>query len=630
MPERVVNVEQACGFFLDSMSSSSSSSSSSSLHGRHSQKTILSEEQIASVLKLFQFAHQTRRHHYVTHLLVDVTTNDNHHHHNNGDSTSSVITPQCYLLPADGVYLGRWVNGHEGADLEDLASCSGPSPSRGAKSRLPFVSLRYANVVSSSSASSSASSSTTTTTNQMLTEFFTKCGARKTIALIASTRNITTEELTSTSSFGGKMPTLRSSSTSVSLCYPYGLGEMNRKKPLVVDVALSQEWMEIMTALGSLSISSSSSSSSSSFSASSSSFPSSASETKPHDGHKSAIDLGRVLSTLISRLLSPPTLDAASPQATPESTPCAASALKGQRSIEQQEADDAAALRHHQHGRHYLPEHTPYPAHARMYYLPPGQAGANATSVGPAKWIMQLAELRFIPAVPAGTPSTSTVPSATVREREIPPSLLLRPCEAILPQPLASMTTTTLSMGTKTNTAISHVWGSGGGSTGGGATSSGGGGGVPTDMPVARLPPVVVRAFLASPPVGLLRCHHAISLYRPYHHILSPLSFRHTLSTHLLPHLTRTASFVLLPSPHYVQQVIQAVLKWGSSKPKPPLERLEQLVRLIADKQRSNQQQRQQEDMDVVDVDVDVGVDGYYDEFVSIWRALCTAHKDGR
>ena len=497
--------------------SSSSSSSSSSMHARHPQITILSEDQIASVLKLFQFAHQTRRHHYVTHLLVDVTTNDNHHHHNNGDSTSSVITPQCYLLPADGVYLGRWVNGQEGADLEDLASCCpGPSPSRGVTSRLPFVSTRYANVVLSASSS-------TTTTNQILTEFFTKCGARKTIALIASTRNITPEELTSTSSFGGKMPTLRSSSTSVSLWYPYGLGEMNRKKPLVVDVSLSQEWMEIMTALGSLPISSSSSFSASS----SSSFPSSASETKPHDGRKSAIDLGRVLRTLISRLLSPPTLDAASPQATPESTPCAASALKGQRSIEQQEADDAVALRHHHHGRHYLPEHTPYPAYARMYYLPPGQAGANATSVGPAKWIMQLAELRFIPAVPAGTPSTSTVPSATVREREIPPSLLLRPCEAILPQPLTSVTTTTLSMGTKTNTAISHVGGSGGGSAGGGATSSGGGGGVPTDMPIARLPPVVVRAFLASPPVGLLRCHHAISLYLPYH-----LSYQPTLPTY--------------------------------------------------------------------------------------------------
>jgi len=70
------------------------------------------------------------------------------------------------------------------------------------------------------------------------------------------------------------------------------------------------------------------------------------------------------------------------------------------------------------------------------------------------------------------------------------------------------------------------------------------------------------------------------------------------------------------------------VFKWGSSKPKPPLERLEQLVRLVADKQRANQQQRLHEAMDVDDVDVDV--DGYYDEFVAIWRTLCTAHKDGR
>ena len=153
-------------------------------------------------------------------------------------------------------------------------------------------------------------------------EFFMKCGARKTIALSATTRNITADELTSTQFFGGKMPTLRSSSTSVALSYPYGLGEMNRKKPMVVDVALSQEWVEIITSLGSLPISSSSSSSSS--------FPSSVAGTRPNDPRKSPIELARTLSTLVSRLLSPPALDAATPLATPESTPCAASALKGE------------------------------------------------------------------------------------------------------------------------------------------------------------------------------------------------------------------------------------------------------------------------------------------------------------
>ena len=153
--------------------------------------------------------------------------------------------------------------------------------------------------------------------------------------------------------------------------------------------------------------------------------------------------------------------------------------------------------------------------------------------------------------------------------------------------------------------------------------------------------------------------------------------------------------------------MIQAVFKWGSSKPKPPLERLEQLVKLVGDRQRGSrsggvegkseggvergsegcveagrglglrglggqqqgqgldkhhhqhhqqqqQQQQQQPRDDKIDMDVDgdgdvddaVGmviddegdcngdgeddVDCYYDEFVAVWRALCTAHKDGR
>ena len=214
------------------------------------------------MLKLFQFAYQTRRYRCVTHLLVDAGINDyyhnthNNHSHNNSNSHShshshnvdttsaAVVSPQCYLLPVDRVYLGRWVNGQDGTDLEDLVRWTSPSPgaapgarsslspgagvgaNRGATSRLPFVSSRYANIATSSSSTTSSTQSSNNN-NYMLMDFFTKCGARKTIALTATTRNITTDELTSSPSFGGKMPTLRSSSTSVPLCYPYRLGELN-------------------------------------------------------------------------------------------------------------------------------------------------------------------------------------------------------------------------------------------------------------------------------------------------------------------------------------------------------------------------------------------------------------------
>jgi len=151
----------------------------------------------------------------------------------------------------------------------------------------------------------------------------------------------------------GQVPALRNTNPAVPLALPYGLGELNRKKPVVVDAALAPAWVDVITAL-SLSLAQAPTQSAAS-----------AGPGAAAAAAGGAMDQARALSGLLARALSPPGVDAAAPAATPESTPCAAAALKG-RAADDDGAGPPGAV----------PDGTPYPALARYFFLPPGQVRA--------------------------------------------------------------------------------------------------------------------------------------------------------------------------------------------------------------------------------------------------------------
>jgi len=161
----------------------------------------------------------------------------------------------------------------------------------------------------------------------------------------------------------GQVPALRNTNPAVPLALPYGLGEMNRKKPVVVDAALAPAWVDIVTAL-SLSLSLAQAPTQGAASAG----PGAAAAAAG-----GALDQARALSGLVARALSPPGVDAAAPAATPESTPCAAAALKG-RAADDDNAGPAGGA---------VPDGTPYPALARYFFLPPGQVRALLIPLSP-------------------------------------------------------------------------------------------------------------------------------------------------------------------------------------------------------------------------------------------------------
>ena len=453
LPECVVSLEQASRHLLLSWSSLP-----------ENRPAVLSDAQVGSVLKLFHFALQQRRPALITHLLVDV-----------GEA-------KCCLLPAQSVYLGRELLGVDGADLMELSRCC-----RGRA--LAFVSAKYA--VHCLPLSVSA----------LLGDFVFQCGARKTMAIKASCRDITSAELTTF--FNGQMPKVRSKSTSCPLHLPYGLGEMNRHQPRVVDAELTPAWLDIISAL-------------------SSSSASAASAAPP-------FSLARTLCSLLARIVC--SVDAATPSATALSTPCAAAALLG-RALSVSEGADRFV-------DHLVPEGTPYPAFCRLFHLPPGQQGASATSLGPARWLQQLAEMRWVPAAAPGAAA------------DAPASLLLRPCEVVLAMPTAPTAASSVPPGSLPNTTDA------------------------AEMPVARLPMAVLRCFRAAPPP------------------------------------------------------VQAVFRWGTEKPKPPLERLEQLAKLVAESDDEPEGGKRKREVSASG-GACAGADRYFGELLGVWRALGVAFREGR
>ena len=148
------------------------------------------------MLRLTHWALQQRRPALVTHLLVDADdappASASASASGGGGGGGAGLPRWCHLLPVSSVYLGRALLGADGADLQDLA--------RGG--RLAFASARYCHAAAAAAAAAAATPGSAAAVAQMA-EFLCKCGARRTVALAAFTRDVGPAELTAY--MGGKV-----------------------------------------------------------------------------------------------------------------------------------------------------------------------------------------------------------------------------------------------------------------------------------------------------------------------------------------------------------------------------------------------------------------------------------------
>ena len=412
MPNRVVNVESAARFYLDSLS--------------RRPDSVVSETEVSDILNLFSYALRNSKPSLISFLLVE------------DREVSSKGSKNHRLLPAEKTYIGPAYNS-DAIDVDNLCRDSPRS-----SNQIYFISSIYLKHLD-------------TVKVATICQFFEKCGAQRGLSLTAISRQVTKLELTST--FNGILPSLRSSTPSVPIFLPYGLGPLLRHHHTVVDAKFTSEWKRLLGFIA------------------------------------SDVNKATLFSKLVAHLFE--NLDVA-PISTPESTPCAASALRGQQSIPLNTSPGV------------IPQDSPLPVMARLFHLPPGQPGANAISIGPAEWMTDLATIKWVPAV-MGEVSA-----------DAPPTMVLSPAEVILPRFDDKFS----------NPNISN------------------------EMPIARLPPQVLKIL-----------GHA------------PLS-------------------------------VMNILNWGTVKPKPPLERLEKLIR--------------------TDDTIEGNQDSSYEELVYIWRSLAIAHRENR
>ena len=411
MPGRVVNVEHAARFYLDSLS--------------RRPDSVVSDSEVADILNLFAYAIRHSKPSLISFLLVE------------DRDVSSKGTKNHRLLSAEKTYIGSAYNS-EAVDLDNLCRDSPRS-----SNQIYFISpiyLKHMDTVKSTT----------------LCNFFDKCGAQRGLSLTAISRQLTRQEVSSPA-LNGVLPTLRSSTPSVPIYLPYGLGPLLRTHQTVVDARFTSEWKRLISYIAS-------------------------------DVHKATL-----FTKLVAHLFE--NLDV-SPIATPESTPCAAAALRGQQMIPVSTNPGV------------IPQDSPLPVMARLYHLPPGQPGAKAISIGPSEWMTDLASIKWVPAVMGDVPP------------DAPPTMVLSPAEVILPR----------------------------------FDDKFGNNNISSEMPVARLPLHVLKIFGHAPPA------------------------------------------------------VMNVLNWGTVKPKPPLERLEKLIR-ATDNSDTNQD---------------------YEELVYIWRSLGIAHRENR
>jgi hypothetical protein len=140
----------------------------------------------------------------------------------------------------------------------------------------------------------------------------------------------------------GKVPALRKSQKQVVM--PYGLGTMNSRQLMVIDVDLSEEWQQLLRQLGS---------------------------------RASVAGEESVACNTFTMMLSRLTVDIAThPDA--KTTPAVGPAIAGR------ESDPAAASM------------SLIPTRRRLLYLPPGQPGALLMDMGPAQWVKRISAAAWV------------------------------------------------------------------------------------------------------------------------------------------------------------------------------------------------------------------------------------------
>ncbi|CAM9289497.1 unnamed protein product, partial [Ectocarpus fasciculatus] len=308
-------------------------------------------------------------------------------------------------------------------------------------------------------------------TGDAFEKFLIRCGVQDSVSLIGQCRSITEAEKSSFLPDKKTLPQLRHTNPSTDLNLPFGFGVINRKKHVVIDVDLSPEWTRVLANAG-----------------------------------KGDMDSAHVISSFFATLLESTDTGAL---ATPSSTPYASQLL-------QPNINSASSSKPSGGGNRDL---FPPPLFARLFFLPPGQAGAATMGLGTAAWVSRLANERWVPACP---------PGATTSEAA---SIVLRPCEVLLVREASSS----------------------------------------EEMPVARLPRNVLK-------------------------VLSGL-----------------------------KKEISDVLSWGSVKPRPPLERFEEIITSVNQTKGENTGKTLYLSGGMIEISP-----SSYDEIMKLWSLLCSAQEEGR
>lgn len=425
---------------------------------------------IASCLRLFNWAMKAQKPQVITHVLVDDTSLLKAA---GNDASTSFMQP-VRVVKSSQAYLGRAYLSSDGSDIEALFA---PYISSGTQQQQQQQSnSRNSTVPHVAFVASLYLPHTEMTARELkpYLDFLIACGVQTGVSLVGKSRHIANDSAPEVAFLKDKeLPKLRSSNTNCDIYLPYGLGPLSRKDHILVDIAFAPEWQALLASLS------------------------------------SNVTRATTFATLVTKMFLH--LDMAT-NASPESTPAAAVALQGKSSDAIMIASNRVDCQSH------------IPGVARLFFLPPGQPGASAVSVGLAEWLKTLSQAKWVPAAgPGANPSD-------------PATLVLRPCEVALTAPAA---VSAAGSGSKVSLLSSSSQ-------------------IRDEMPSIRLSPVI-QSILRN---------------------ASPL--------------------------------IQDCFKWGTEKPAPPLNRLEELGQLTVDAEQSGMNQY------------------YYDELVSIWRALVVAYQDGR
>lgn len=251
-------------------------------------------------------------------------------------SSLSSVKPKLFLKPTAACYLGECYIGSTGKLIESVNLIF-------PKAQLFIVSDKYL-------VGKSYKRAVEVTVN-----FLTLAGVSKCPRLQAVTYTAGKDEL---SKIPGGPPKLRQSNPTGSRELPYGLGSIvSRKLYQVVDVQFTPEWTTIITECSNNAI------------------------------------LAATIAPVITDMFS--NLDCADP-ASAESTPDCAALLKGT-VVDGEASADSYPYTKEKRSQKIVPGSSPFPVWKRLFFFPPGQAGASAIKMKAADWILFLRQRAWIP-----------------------------------------------------------------------------------------------------------------------------------------------------------------------------------------------------------------------------------------